>query len=275
MDPFTLFQPPPAPPTGIASWIELQTLAADRASAHWAAEQVYWARFGAWTQLAAFVAAGAAAWFTWKAAQHSRVQAEAAQDELRIAREGREAESRVRAFELLTLMDEWFLPDSTDAPSVSVLRIRLDRVMRAKGDNYFRQQPRREIREEGVRIAAGIRPASILLRWIKLFDDAERLREWERTVGLEVRQLREASGRTDLVDEDGDENQAVAEPIDTAAPSLPQARAAVAQFWSDYDAFRASVESIGRAGAILAGNAAMGVTATATLTSAPAGDAPA
>lgn len=86
IDAFTLFQPTPSPPSGAATWVELQALAADRAQVAWAAEQAYWARFGAWTQLAAFVAAGFAAWFAKGAYDAAVEQAGIAREQLNQSR---------------------------------------------------------------------------------------------------------------------------------------------------------------------------------------------
>jgi len=267
IEPFSLFQPAPVPPAGVASWIDLQMLEAARAQSSWAANQAYWSRFGAWTQLAAFIAAGFAAWFTWNAAVQARVQAGAAQDELRIAREGREAESRVRAFELLSLIDEWFLPDRTFAESAFLLREQTYRVMRTvEAANGFREEPRRAVRENGVRIAAGIHPDSILVRWIKLFDDADALRVRNETLHSEFTALLAVQGRPELKDPSTEEDVALAESIYAQDPSLAAARDTVSRFWADFDAFRASLESIGRGGSILAGNVAVVTTSAGDLT---------
>ena len=270
IDPFTLFQAMPAPPAGVAAWVDVQLLEEARAQSYWAANQAYWARFGAWTQLAAFIAAGFAAWFTWNAAKHAQVQADAAQVELRIAREGRAAESRVRAFELLSLLDGWFLPARQVDGSPSRVREQLSRVMRtAETESVFREEPRSQVREEGVRIAAGIQPDSVLLRWIKLFDDANHLRSRDSVLAEEFKQLLVDHGRSDLGRAHQEDDRALAETIFANAPSLAAARLAVAQFWNEFDLFRAHVESIGRGGAALAGSIAPVTVITGNLTSIP------
>ena len=79
-------------------------LEAARAQAYWAHDQAYWARAGVWVQAAAFAAAGAAAWFTWKAAKHARIQADAATTQLANYGLAREAESRVAAWAMVSFL---------------------------------------------------------------------------------------------------------------------------------------------------------------------------
>jgi hypothetical protein len=168
IDPFTLFQPPPTPPVGVATWTDLQLLDAARAQAAWAAEQAYWARFGAWTQLAAFVAAGAAAIFTLVTARHARVQAEAAHEQLNALNSAKAVESTVQAWAMWAFLDKTFsaslrsVTEPRDIPSSLVNIVKGS----STGLNW------NQMREDGVRITAGINSSNVLPSWIDLLDVA-------------------------------------------------------------------------------------------------------
>lgn len=187
IDPFSLFQPMPSTPPGVPSWVELQMLEAARAQAAWAANQAYWAKFGALTQLAAFIAAGAAAWFTWQAASASREQAEAAQSELSESLGARDAASRLAAWELRSFLNENIVRVVSSGPPSS-LPSRMSQIAKARPlerPRNFSHIPWDEIAEEGFRLAIGVNSPSVLPLWVAIVDAGAKLRVWSRLLSLD------------------------------------------------------------------------------------------
>ncbi len=104
MDPFTLFQPPPTPPAGVASWVDLQMLDAARAQARAA-----WA--GAVVQAVALVAAAVAAVYAKGAYEATSRQAEIARDQYDQARRSDAAQMVHELLEWLTFQPGGRLAD--------------------------------------------------------------------------------------------------------------------------------------------------------------------
>ena len=247
IDPFTLFHAFPTPPSGAASWVDLQTLEGARAQAHFAAEQAYWARFGAWTQLAAFVAAGAAAWFTWKAARHAQTQAETALADLRTRNLARDADSRVQAWALLAYLTKTFGTYDRHVSSADQVPPALYSLVSV--DHGLRQIPWESTLEEGTRIAAGIISETVLQSWIYLIDDAQSLYHVGVNLSGEFRAIqREYDPLPMFPSADGAELPRRAALYEQHSQQLPAARERLAGFWRAFDSLVAELEHIGRGG---------------------------
>lgn len=274
MDPFTLFQPLPAPPTGVATRIELQTLAAARAEAAWAANQAYWSRFGALTQLAAFIAAGFAAWFTWSAAKHARVQADAAQEELKVLNSSKQIDSTVQAWAMWAFLDKTFDVSLRSADDPRKIPGSLISIVKLSSSRNQQRLNWNQIREDGVRIAAGILSPTVLPAWIDMLDVAVRVYRTGNDLA-EKRALAIGAKPGDIIVYHdpilaaAEENR-YAQWLLEAETHLLNAQRLRDDFWKRYELLMAELDGIGRGGRILSGHVGGSVTITGDLSVGPA-----
>jgi hypothetical protein len=267
MPPFSSLFPELPPPPQWASWADLQQIEIARAQAYWARDQAQWAHWSVWVQIAGLIAASLAAAFAWQAARASREQADAAQSELRELSSLREAESRVRAWQLREHLQVSFRLPSRQGDNAT-LPDQIRRLFKSdtplnKGKD--RQSVSADIGISGLRLAAGISSEKVVPLWIALMDSFAvlRLLEPRMSMSRSLYLMRASdSPENELVFPDAEK---LREEWSRQSDDVPIARAELERFLAKYRELFDHVDAIARGGN-LAATARVSVTATATLT---------
>lgn len=243
MPPFSsLFPELPPAPLG-ATWLELQAVEIAR-------DQAKWSHVSIWVQVAGLIAACVAAGFAWQAARASRRQADAAQQEIAHLGGARDAESRLRAWELRALMQKWFTSPPRKVAD-EALPERIAKITKSDDTGHSQALTRTswtEIGTSGFHLAVGINSSRVIPLWTALMDCGAVLQTLRVTMAANrqsfaLREINKEGGLGFLVREE-ELNLEWAKQSD----EVPVARAEYEKFWSLHRQLFAEVDCIARVG---------------------------